>query len=147
MNYQVLASSAGVIRRVRAGKTLIALISLLAVLLTPSLARPEALTGQYQIGQIAVSRPEIGTVSVPKNVKESAKFLSRNVLDIPLNSAPEVRSDVRGQTVVAQYQASESQPEDRRLMFRIALGLALAYVVFLAGWFWATRLRSRPPHH
>jgi hypothetical protein len=147
MNYQVLASSAGVIRRVRAGKTLIALISLLAVLLTPSLARPEALAGQYQIGQIAVSRPEIGTVSVPKNVKESAKFLSRNVLDIPLNSAPEVRSDVRGQTVVAQYQASESQPEDRRLMFRIALGLALAYVVFLAGWFWATRLRSRPPHH
>jgi hypothetical protein len=147
MNYQVLASSASVIRRVREGKTLIALISLLAVLLTPSLARPEALADQYQIGQIAVSRPAIMTVSVPKNAKESAKFLSRNVLDIRLNSAPEVRSDVRGQTVVAQYQASESQPEDRRLMFRIALGLGVAYVVFVAGWFWATRLRSRPPRH
>jgi hypothetical protein len=32
-------------------------------------------------------------------------------------------------------------------MLRIALGLALVYVVFVAGWFWATRLRSRPPRH
>jgi hypothetical protein len=147
MNYQVFASSASVIRRVRAGKTLIALISLLTMLLTPFLARPEALAGQYQIGQIAVSRSAIVAVSVPTNANDGAKFPSRNVLDIRVNSAPEVRSDVRGQTVVAQYQASKSQPEDRRLMFRIALGLGVAYVVFLAGWFWATRLRSRPPHH
>jgi hypothetical protein len=124
-----------------------ALISLPVVLLAPPLARTEALAGQYQIDQMAVSRAAFVAVSGPENREKSAHLSSENVLEIRLKSAQEVRPDLRRQTEAAQYQPSESQLEDRRLMFRIALGLALAYVIFVAGWFWATRLRSRPPRH
>jgi hypothetical protein len=77
----------------------------------------------------------------------SAPFSQRNVLDARRNSALEVRLDLHGQMQAPQYQASESQPDDRGLMVRIALGLGLAYVVFLGLWIWATRLRSRRPRH
>ena len=30
-------------------------------------------------------------------------------------------------------------------MLKIGLGLGAAYLVFLAAWIWATRLRSGPP--
>jgi hypothetical protein len=63
------------------------------------------------------------------------------------NSDLEVRLDLLEQTAAGQYQPSEPQGDDRRLMFRIALGLGVAYVVFVACWLWATRLRSRPPRH
>jgi hypothetical protein len=36
---------------------------------------------------------------------------------------------------------------DRRLMLRVGLGLGAVYLVFLGGWIWATRFRSRPPGH
>jgi hypothetical protein len=32
-------------------------------------------------------------------------------------------------------------------MLRVGLGLGVVYIVFLAGWIWGTRLRSRPPRH
>jgi hypothetical protein len=32
-------------------------------------------------------------------------------------------------------------------MLLTGLGLGAVYVVFLAAWIWATRLRSRPPRH
>jgi len=43
----------------------------------------------------------------------------------------------------SQYQ-EDSDQQNRRLMLRLGLGFGAAYVVFLIGWFWATRLRSRP---
>lgn len=126
---------------------MIALIGLPVALLSPPLARTEALAGQYQIDQMAVSSAAFGAVSVPRNGRTSAPFLSGNSLDIPRNSDLEVRPYLLGETEAAQYQPSESQHDDRRLMFRVALGLGVAYVVFLACWLWATRLRSRPPRH
>lgn len=105
------------------------------------------MAGQYQIGQTAVSSAAFGAVSVPRNGGNNAAFLSGNSLEIPRNSDLEVHPDLLGQTEAEQYQPSESQHDDRRLMFRVALGLGVAYVVFLACWLWATRLRSRPPRH
>ena len=126
---------------------MIALIGLLAALLSPPLARTEAFGGQYQIGQMAVSPAAFGAVSVVRNGRTSAPFLSENSLDIRRKSDVEVRPDLLGQTAAAQYQPPEPQDDDRRLMLRIALGLGVAYVVFVACWLWATRLRSRPPRH
>ena len=47
------------------------------------------------------------------------------------------------QMAASQYQEDSGQ-QNRRLMLRLGLGFGAAYVVFLIGWFWATRLRSRP---
>jgi hypothetical protein len=49
--------------------------------------------------------------------------------------------------MAAQYQPPESPAGERRTMLRIGLGLGLVYVVFLGGWIWGTRLRSRSPRH
>lgn len=111
------------------------------------LARTEAVATQYQISQMAVSRTAFAAVSVQENGAISAPFSQGNVLYPRRNSALEVRLDLHGQMQAAQYQASESQLDDRGLMVRIALGLGLAYVVFLGCWIWATRLRSRRPRH
>lgn len=35
--------------------------------------------------------------------------------------------------------------KDARLMLGIAAALGLVYLAFLAVWFWATRIRMRPP--
>jgi hypothetical protein len=50
------------------------------------------------------------------------------------------------ETAAGQYQQAADEPE-RRLMLLVGLALAAAYVVFVIGWIWATRLRSRPPRH
>lgn len=126
---------------------MIALIGLPAALISPPLARTEALAGQYQIGQKAVSSAGFGAVSGQINGGTSAAFLSSKSLDIRQKSDGEVRLDLLGQTAAGQYQTSEPQDDDRRLMLRIALGLGVAYVVFVACWLWATRLRSRPRRH
>jgi hypothetical protein len=42
-----------------------------------------------------------------------------------------------------QYQAVSRQYQDKELMLQIGIVLGLAYLAFLAIWFWATRLR---PH-
>jgi hypothetical protein len=126
---------------------LIALIGLPAALISPPLARTEALAGQYQIDQMAVSSAEFDAVSVRRNGGTSAPFHPSKSLDMRRNSDLEVHLDLLEQTAAGQYQPSEPQGDDRRLMFRIALGLGVAYVVFVACWLWATRLRSRPPRH
>lgn len=123
------------------------LLGLLVALIWHFSARTEALTVQYQIRQMAVSPTVFTAVSVPGNGATIAPFSPRNVLDLRRKSAIEVRVDLHGQMQTAQYQASESQPDDRGLMVRIALGLGLAYVVFLGCWIWTTRLRSRRPRH
>jgi hypothetical protein len=50
------------------------------------------------------------------------------------------------QIAAPQYQPAAAGT-DRRLMLRVGLGLGAVYLVFLGGWIWATRFRSRPPGH
>ena len=126
---------------------MVALLGLAVACIWRFSARTEASEAQYQISQMAVSRTPFTAVSVPEGTSIVSQFSSENALERRPNDAVEMRLDRPGQIEVAQYQASESQHEDRRLMFRIALGLALAYVVFLGCWIWATRLRARRPRH
>lgn len=130
-----------------AALALITLGALFAALISLPLARTGRSAGWYQIPQIAVSRAIFSVLSVPEHRRIIALISSRNALAIRQNSAVKVRVDLGGQTQAAQYQPPESQQKDRRLMFRIALGLGLAYVGFLACWIWATRRRSGPPRH
>ena len=77
----------------------------------------------------------------------TAPISSDNALEIPRIRAGKSQAELVGETEAVQYQKAESQHEDRRLMLRIAVGLGLAYVAFVACWIWVTRLRSRPPSH
>ena len=77
----------------------------------------------------------------------TAQISSDNPLEIPRIGASKDQLELVGETEAVQYQKSESQHEDRRLMLRIGVGLGLAYVGFVACWIWVTRLRSRPPSH
>ena len=96
---------------------------------------------------MAVSRTASPVVSVSKSEVMSTPFSSANALEIPRNEAGKGQAELVGETEAVQYQKAESQHEDRRLMLRIAVGLGLAYVGFVACWIWVTRLRSRPPSH
>ena len=77
----------------------------------------------------------------------TAPISSDNALEMPRIGAGKDQLELVGETEAVQYQKAESQSEDRRLMLRIAVGLGLAYVGFVACWIWVTRLRSRPPSH
>lgn len=113
----------------------------------PVLAKTGAFSGQYQIVEMAVSRSVFTVLSVPKSDIMDAPISSGNALDKGQDRREKVRFDQGGQTEAVQYQLTASKHEDRRLMFRIAVGLGLAYVGFLACWIWATRRRSGPPRH
>jgi hypothetical protein len=126
---------------------LVALTGLGITLISPLLARKEAFPGQYHGRQMAVSRTAFPVVSVSKSSAVTAPISSDNALEIPLIGAKKGQLELVGETEAAQYQKSESQHQDRRLMLRIAVGLGLAYVGFVACWIWVTRLRSRPPSH
>ena len=126
---------------------LVALTGLWITLISPLLARKEAFPGQYHDRQMAVSRTAFPVVSVSKSEAMSVPFSSDNALEIPRNEAGKGQAELVGETEAVQYQKAESQHEDRKLMLRIAVGLGLAYVGFVACWIWVTRLRSRPPSH
>ena len=126
---------------------LVALTGLWITLISPLLARKEAFPGQYHDRQMAVSRTAFPVVSVSKSETMSVRFSSDNALEIPRNEAGKGQAELVGETEAVQYQKAESQHEDRKLMLRIAVGLGLAYVGFVACWIWVTRLRSRPPSH
>jgi hypothetical protein len=134
-------------RGVLGALALVALTGSWITLISPLLARKEAFPGQYHGRQIAVSRTAFPVVSVSKSEAMSAPFSSDNALEIPRNGAGKGQAELVGETEAVQYQKAESQHEDRRLMLRIAVGLGLAYVGFVACWIWVTRLRSRPPSH
>lgn len=142
---RLFSSSHGTTRGVGGALSLIVLGGLSIALIWPLLARKEAFRAQYQISQMAVSRTAFTAVSVSKRGAMIAPISSRNGLELSQNRAGKVRVDPVAQTGAVQYQRSESKHDDRRLMLRIALGLGLAYVGFVAWWIWATRLRSRPP--
>lgn len=134
-------------RCVIAALTLIMLEGVCEAHMPPALAKTGTFAGQYQIMEMAVSRSEFTVLSVPETDRMNAPISSGNALDIGQNRREKVHSDLDVQTEAVQYQLAASKHEDRTLMFRIALGLGLAYVGFLACWIWATRRRSRPPRH
>ena len=134
-------------RCLTAALTLIMLGGVCEAHMRPVLAKTGTFSGQYQIMEMAVSRSGFPVLSVPETDRMDASISSGNPLDIEQNRREKVHSDLDRQTEAVQYQLTASRHEDRRLMFRIALGLGLAYVGFLACWIWATRRRSRPPRH
>jgi hypothetical protein len=142
---RLFSASHGTTRGVGGALALIVLGGLTIALTWLLLARKEAFRAQYHISQMAVSRTGFTAVSVSKRGAMSAPISSNNGLEMAQKRAGKVRLDPVAQTGAAQYQTSESRRDDRRLMLRIAAGLGLAYVGFVAWWIWATRLRSRPP--
>lgn len=132
-------------RRVIAALTLMTLGGSCVGLMFPRLAKTGRFAGQYQIVKTVVSPVVFTVLLVSKHGTIITSISSENGLDTGTNETGEVRLDPGRQTEAAQYQPPESEHGDRRLMFRVALGLGLAYVGFLACWIWATRLRSRPP--
>lgn len=132
-------------RRVTVALVLMAVGGLCVAFMFPRLAKTGAFAGQYQIDGTAVSPVVFTVLRVSERRSITMQISSKNVLDKEQNSASKVRVDLGTKTEATQYQPPESEHDDQRLMFRIALGLGLAYVGFLACWIWATRLRSRPP--
>jgi len=113
----------------------------------PSLALVAANTRQYHGATNAVSRTGFAPVSRRNYRDISLSFTPKIALYLKQISSPELRLDRRLEISATQYQGTESRPEERRLMLRVGLGLGVVYIVFLAGWIWGTRLRSRPPRH
>lgn len=122
-------------------------VGLLAALVPVNLARADAFSEQYQINNLAVSSGVFAPVSPARDAGIFFSGFASNELDMRRKGVIRRQSYLPLQIAAGQYQAPESEREDQRLMLRIALGLGLAYVVFLACWIWATRLRSRPPRH
>lgn len=94
----------------------------------PYSAPEQASIEQYHIGEPPVSPAVFQAVSARESSLISARYLQSD-------PAPEGASDRRDQENQSQYH--------RDLKLRIALGLGAVYVVFLAGWLWATRVRPR----
>jgi hypothetical protein len=147
---QIMGRLSSLSRRTRcliAALTLIMLGGVREAHIPAGLAKTGTFAGQYQIMEMAVSRSGFTVLSVPKTDTMNAPISSGNALDIGQNHREKAHSDLDVQTEAVQYQLAASRGEDRRLMLRIALGLGLAYVGFLACWIWATRRRSGPPRH
>jgi len=86
----------------------------------------------------AVSRP------IPVNIVGSLRANRHGYFQLDHRS--ELSLGLTVEIAAGQYQQAADEPE-RRLMLLVGLALAAAYVVFVIGWIWATRLRSRPPRH
>jgi hypothetical protein len=102
---------------------------------------------QYQRGEDAVSRPRFQPVSRRNYAAIPGHFFNGNALYFEHIRPTELRLDPSVEIRAAQYQGTEPRADERRLMLRIGLGLGAVYIVFLTGWIWGTRLRSRPPRH
>jgi hypothetical protein len=110
------------------------------------LASSGVIPGQYHYGGGAVSRrlPLAVSRSISAPIGNSAPRLDGD--DYQLYTTVDSPVGLGVQIAASQYQRDSDQPK-RRLMLLVGLGLGAAYVLFLAAWIWATRLRSRPPRH
>lgn len=113
----------------------------------PDLALKAGFEAQYQNGVSPVSRAPSPAI-LPWNHRGIApQFSPENALVSRHNLVVERRVDRSVELAARQYHQSEQPDEEQRLMLGIGAGLGVAYIVFLACWLWATRLRSRPPRH
>jgi hypothetical protein len=86
---------------------------------------------------------ESALVSRDISTQIATQFEERGTVDFQLDRARKPSVDRVVQIAAPQYQQDPDEPK-RRLMLRLGLAFAGAYLVFLIGWIWATRLRSRP---
>ena len=110
------------------------------------LASVLAITAEYHECSNAVSLFGISAVSRPIDAQMTTVFSSEGSRGLRRYRRADLSLGSSAQIEAAQYQ-QDSRESQRSLMIRIGLGLAAAYVVFLAAWIWATRVRSRPPRH
>jgi hypothetical protein len=110
------------------------------------LASVGALPSQYHALQLSVSdrRDEAVSRGIVSDIARLAHTESN--LYFKLNRRLDASSDRQLQIAAGQYQQDPDERK-RRLMAVVGVAFAGAYVVFLAAWFWATRLRSRPRRH
>jgi hypothetical protein len=110
------------------------------------LASSAAIPRQYHDGRDAVS-PH-GSLVVSRRIDDQTDLFIRAGHEANSRVYRPVESSVDrlGQIALAQYQDDPDEPK-RHLMVVVGLGLGAAYLVFVAAWIWATRLRSRPPRH
>lgn len=94
---------------------------------SPDLAPEQATGGQYHVRRPPVSPAVFGLVSSVQFAVDSSAYLPA---DRTWKAALDSRSAVK---------ASQYHPEPALL---VALALGAIYVLFLAVWFWATRMRS-----
>jgi hypothetical protein len=94
---------------------------------SPDLAPEQASVGQYHLSQTPVSPAVFGPVSSVQFAVDSSAYL-------PADRTWKVALDSRNSGTASQY---HSEPA---LLVAVALGVI--YAVFLAVWFWATRMRS-----
>src|SRR5215213_3109212 len=107
----------------------------------PDLAPLQAIPSQYHAIRFPVSASRSALVSrgISPHIVRASQY--RRAAYLQANPAVKRSVDPVTQMAASQYQEDSGQ-QNRRLMLR--LGFGAAYVVFLIGWFWATRLRSRP---
>jgi hypothetical protein len=101
---------------------------------------------QYHPGQVSVSDRANQAVSrwILSDIARRAHTESNVYFE--LNRRLDLSSDRQLQIAAEQYQQDPDERK-RRLMAVVGVAFAGAYVAFLAAWFWATRLRSRPRRH
>jgi hypothetical protein len=109
----------------------------------PVLASIHVIPSQYHHHRIPVSDVRIATVSRPISLDIATSPQANEGLYFRLDRPLESSLDSSLETAAGQYQQDPDEPK-RRLMLVVGLGLGAAYAVFVIGWVWATRFRSRP---
>jgi hypothetical protein len=112
----------------------------------PVLASIGAIPSQYHALQLSVSDRRNEAVSRGILFDIARLPHTESNLYFKLNRRLDASSDRQLQIAAGQYQQDPDERK-RRLMAVVGVAFAGAYVVFLAAWFWATRLRSRPRRH
>jgi hypothetical protein len=109
----------------------------------PVLASIHVIPSQYHHRGIPVSDVGIAAVSRPISLDIAGSSQANEGLHFRLDRRSQSSLDLRLETAAGQYQQDPDEPK-RRLMLVVGLGLGAAYAVFVIGWVWATRFRSRP---
>jgi hypothetical protein len=101
---------------------------------------------QYHDGETLVSPHEVAVIPRRITAEIGPQSAVRPPRYLLVDRSLEPSADQSLKIAAPQYQPAAAQG-DRRLMLRVGLGLGAVYLVFLGGWIWATRFRSRPPGH
>jgi uncharacterized membrane protein YdfJ with MMPL/SSD domain len=112
----------------------------------PFLASKLAISQQYHRFGTAVSNQPAPAVSRPFLLNIVGSLRANRGRYFQLDHRLESSLGLPVEIAAGQYQQGSDESK-RRVMLLVGLALAAAYAVFVIGWIWATRLRSRPPRH